>query len=355
MRIALIHHKLKLKGGMETYLLNLISEFNNQQDKVTAFIYEKDTFINPPCLIQKTNLSYLPRAWRKMWFGWRINRKTSMQSFDVCISLTRAIKQDMIICGGTHRGYLQSLGKASRFLDKWEIKLEQQSYDTASIIVAHSDLLKQELISLYHVPENKIVKLYPPVDVTKFHQKYPDTRAQICQKYHLNPKKTLLLFPSTDHKRKGLKLLQAALKRLPENDYEVVVAGSKPAYSLPNFIYVGFVQDMAELYNACDVTLLPSFYDPFGLVALESIQCGTPVILSQFVGAKELISENEGIILNELTPEAIVQAILKTKKENLKVQPDFALKKELTVTDHVNRIKEYAYEAKKEKSRTVIK
>jgi glycosyltransferase involved in cell wall biosynthesis len=344
MRIAIMHHQLELKGGMETYLFNLVKEFNTQQDEVTAFIYKKCLMQDPPCSVKKTNLSFLPRSWRKLWFGWQLPKQKALRSFDLRMSCMRAIQQDIIICGGTHRGYLHHTQKQLGLLDTLEIQLEQRSYDTASAIVAHSELLKKELITLYRVPENKIFKLHPPVDDKHFHQNYRNQKMSLREKYKIDPNKTAIFFPSTGHKRKGFYLLVEALQKLPQNEFELVVAGNKPPHnnSLQNCVYVGFVKDMAQLYTACDMMVLPSLYEPFGLVAVESIQCGTPIIISKYVGAKDLVSEEEGIVLEELTPIAIAQAILKIQQSKLDIKADFVLRKQLTVADHVHKIKKIA-------------
>ncbi len=88
------------------------------------------------------------------------------------------------------------------------------------------------------------------------------------------------MFPSTGHDRKGLPLLLDTLATLPEEQFELAVAGSDSGkfHRLPNVKYLGFIQNMGELYRAADFTVLPSHYEPFGLVVTESLACGTPVV-----------------------------------------------------------------------------
>ena len=56
-------------------------------------------------------------------------------------------------------------------------------------------------------------------------------------------------------------------------------------------IFVGPVDDPVPYYAAADALVLPSFYDPFGLVVLEAAACGLPVVTSRVNGASELLSE----------------------------------------------------------------
>lgn len=339
MKIAIVHHQIKLKGGMETYLFDLIREFSRQGDIVTTFVYKKNFSGSLAASINYTNLFYLPRSLKKFWFGSRIYKKQKEQNFDFRLTLMRAINQDVLVCGGTHLGYLKSCQKKSRILDRVEIKLEKKCYQSASIIIAHSEAVKDELMFFYNVPEEKIVKILPPADGRRFHQNFRDKKAIFRRKFNLHPDKITVLFPSTGHKRKGFSILVDAIKQLPENDFQLVVAGDAPLSKLPNCVHVGFVQNMIELYTASDVTVLPSLYEPFGLVVLESVLCGVPVILSPHVGAKELISENEGIVLSELTAEAISAALLRIQNRTFKISPHFAEEKKLTISEHIHKIK----------------
>jgi glycosyltransferase involved in cell wall biosynthesis len=341
MKVTITHHQFKLKGGMENYLFNLITGFKEHQDTITTFIYKRPTQESHAlCQINHTNLTYLPRPLRKFWFGWQSYKKIAQTDHDLSISLMRAINHDLIICGGTHWGFLTHTQKKPSLLDKIEIQLEQKSYDTAKVVMAHSQLIKDELIKFYNIPEEKIITLYPPVDTRKLHQLCKEDKLRLRAKYNIHPTKTILLFPSTGHKRKGFFLLVEAMKQLPAADYELVVAGNQPPdVNLPNCTYVGFVEDMVELYSACDITVLPSYYEPFGLVAIESLQCGTPVILSEFVGAKELISDKEGIIMSEQTATALKEAILLARSKSFQIEENCVEKKRLTIADHIQQIK----------------
>lgn len=358
MRVAIIHHQLKLKGGMETYLFNLINEFNRQKDDVTIHVYKKVRLKNPPCRIKRYNLFYLPQKLRKFFFGWQIHKNKNLKNYDLRISLMRAINQNILICGGTHLGFLKHTGKTPKLLDNIEINLEKASYQSADLIIVHSHSLTNELLQYYQVPKEKIVCLHPPIDVEKFNQRYQSEKTKFRQQLGISLNKTILLFPSTGHERKGIHLLLEAVKRLPSSDYELIIAGDAiPHTNLTNCKYMGFVEDMALLYSVADVTVLPSYYEPFGLVAMESLQCGTPVILSKFVGAIDLVKPGQGIILKELTVDDLVAALLEIRNNKLTVEFDFAKNLNLTLSDHVRQLKseflrmKLGHEAKEKETR----
>lgn len=63
-------------------------------------------------------------------------------------------------------------------------------------------------------------------------------------------------------------------------------------------------------YTAADVCVIPSHYEPFGLVAIEAMACGTPVVASDVGGLKFTVVPNEtGLLVPPQDTEAFAQAI----------------------------------------------
>jgi glycosyltransferase involved in cell wall biosynthesis len=119
----------------------------------------------------------------------------------------------------------------------------------------------------------------------------------------------------------------------------LLVAGNPiPKFRPGNVRYIGYVNDLAPVYSAVDFTILPSYYEPFGLVVLESVQCGTPVIVTRNVGAAELLTEREAIFLADNRPKTMADTIRRLKS-GLRVEPGFALHHNLTLDQHITMIK----------------
>ncbi|GAB4570710.1 MAG: glycosyltransferase family 4 protein [Anaerolineae bacterium] len=71
------------------------------------------------------------------------------------------------------------------------------------------------------------------------------------------------------------------------------------------------MQDMANFYAACDVLVLPSGTECFGLVQVEAMLCGTPVIMTNIPGARVVVQETGmGKIVPPGDPEAIGAAVI---------------------------------------------
>jgi glycosyltransferase involved in cell wall biosynthesis len=170
-----------------------------------------------------------------------------------------------------------------------QFDLERRVYGDARAIVAHSQLMSRELQRFYGVPAERIDVLYPPVDTARFQPLSDEARAAVRRQFDLPEDRVIFLFSSTSHKRKGYSLLEAffAQTKLPVC---LVVAG-RPVPKTSNTIrYVGYSKEIEKLFAAADFTVVASVYEPFGLVGVESVMCGTPLVIADNVGSAETIT-----------------------------------------------------------------
>ena len=76
--------------------------------------------------------------------------------------------------------------------------------------------------------------------------------------------------------------------------------------------FVGRVpqERLALYYSAADVCVVPSFYESFGLAALESMACGTPVVASRVGGLSTIVQHGRtGYLKSWRCPEAFAQSL----------------------------------------------
>ncbi len=99
-----------------------------------------------------------------------------------------------------------------------------------------------------------------------------------------------LLFVGRPEKNKGLDVLLRAWRRLAERP-ELYVVGQHRRRPEPGLVCTGPLEhrDLARLYKTAAVTVVPSFYESFGLVAAEAMSCGCPVIASDVGGLGEIV------------------------------------------------------------------
>ena len=78
-------------------------------------------------------------------------------------------------------------------------------------------------------------------------------------------------------------------------------------------------QELKDLYAAADVVVMPSIHEPFGIVALEAMAMGTPLIATEVNGLGEIVCDNDGneyaMIIEPNSPEHILAALEELKNE----------------------------------------
>ena len=147
------------------------------------------------------------------------------------------------------------------------------------------------------------------------------------RKQHLKPRLGIedgftLIYTGRVSQDKSLDLLCEVYRRLVKikEDVNLIVAGNGPYLSemqeelkdYPRAYFTGALSRdrLPELYNGADVFLFPSVTDTFGMVILESLACGLPVLVSNHGGPKELVRNGGGAVVPDQKPETWLKAIL---------------------------------------------
>lgn len=306
MKINISINKFRLAGGMERYLFDILdimlqdghdfSVYASKFDRGAPHINEIDA--------HKIAIKWLPKSLRVPYFSARWQK--SLGNGGISMTLNLSQNADLLICGGTHRGYCAVLSSAPSFYDRAYIRSGQKAYNSAGIIIAHSKLMARELTELYGIPEAKIRVIYPPANTERFTPK--GEAVDFRKQFGIAESDTIFLFPSTGHKRKGLPLLQKvfAATNLP---VKLIVAGAPVHTHSRNVIAYGFGSSMDALYRGADFTIMASLYEPFGLVGIESLLCGTRTVMADNIGCTELYSPEAGFIFNRSDEASLHQAL----------------------------------------------
>lgn len=339
-RPALVLFKFKQGGGCERYILDLVNGFNEIGITPTVYstFFDKKITEFHKIIPKLVNLTLIPKKLRMLFLSSSLKKSQLSDEISLSIIPTEA---DILFCGGQHKGYLQAIGKRANLLDKLKIYCEDKSYKYAKKIIAHSELMKQELISLYQLPADKIDVVYPPVDHHKFYPISDEERTELRTKLGFSTNEAIFLFPSTGHTRKGLDVLRSFFDKttLP---VKLVIAGT-PVSPSKNILSLGFRGDMPDLYRAADFTIMASQYEPFGLVGIESILSGTPVVFSENIACTEVIRDNAGLFFNRDNPEelkaAIERGIELVKNRQARIKDPFgSLSYDPSLSHHIQRL-----------------
>ena len=78
---------------------------------------------------------------------------------------------------------------------------------------------------------------------------------------------------------------------------------------IQNVYFTGTRRDVEDVIPSCGLLVLPSFSESFGLVLIEALSCGKPVIGSNVGGIKEIITEDVGLLIDPNDPTDLANAI----------------------------------------------
>jgi glycosyltransferase involved in cell wall biosynthesis len=316
MKIGLSSNALKHSGGLECYAMDLVRGMAALGIEPAFFARRFDLSLPESRMVEphRVNVSFLPGKLRDHWFSWRMRGARRAAGVDVLIGCNRIDSSEIAICGGTHLGYLRATGRQPGCADRWQIALERRQYEAARVIVAHSSLMGDELRELYGIDPAKIELMYPPVDADRFAPVDAATRATLRHRFGFADDEVVLLFPSSSHERKGLPLIEAAVRDL-ELPVVVAVAGRPLARVSKRVRYIGYVKNIEDAYRAADFTILASSYEPFGLVGIESVMCGTPVILSANIGCCDAIAGHAKHVFKAGDPDSARAVMTRAVRE----------------------------------------
>ncbi|NET02919.1 MAG: glycosyltransferase family 4 protein [Sphaerospermopsis sp. SIO1G1] len=202
---------------------------------------------------------------------------------------------------------------------------EKRAFRQTKVVIAVSNKVAQELVDI-GVDHDKIHVIPNGVDLTEF---FPGVvnRQQLGLPTNVN----LAMFAGDIRiSRKNLDTVLHALVKVP--NLHLAVVGETQNSPYPQKVeklkltdrvhFLGYRRDMPKIHQASDFFVFPSRYEPFGLVVIEAMACGLPVITATTTGAADLITPACGIVLPECDDvDALADALkLLNSDRNLRQQ-----------------------------------
>jgi 1,4-alpha-glucan branching enzyme len=214
--------------------------------------------------------------------------------------------------------------KVSNYFMNHLAKLEAQTAQDADLIVTISNYSLQKIHSHYGVDPAKVRIVPNGVDIERFKPR-PD-KAALRRQFGLGDE-PCVLFVGNLISRKGLPLLVEAAKKVAKEraDTKFIIVGEGPlkaslkssiasAGLLGNFRFLGNLSEeqLPQIYNCADVFVLPSIQEGQGIVLLEAMASGVPVVAFDIGGVNEAVCNGEtGLLVGLGDVEALGQAVLK--------------------------------------------
>jgi glycosyltransferase involved in cell wall biosynthesis len=297
-------------GGAERYMRDLAAGFHRLGIRPTLYARKIDRSLPEAAWVdaQALGVRWAPRKMRNLAFAWLFKRRLRARPDAYVFSVNHPGIADLALCGGTHVGHVETAGRPMRLSDRWQIELERKTYGGAHAIIAHSKRMARELQRVYDVPAERIHVHYPPVETARFRPADPAERLALRRKFGLPEDRTVFVFPSTSHERKGYALLEAFFEKT-QLPVCLVVAGRPVPKTGETIRYAGYCKDIEDLFRAADFTVVASVYEPFGLVGVESVLCGTPLVIADNVGSAEAVTGDAKIEFSRDDPASFERAI----------------------------------------------
>jgi glycogen synthase len=192
--------------------------------------------------------------------------------------------------------------------------LEKTALINADRIIAVSRAMKDDILNLYDATPEKVEVIHNGIDAEMYRPTRNDT---VLEEYGIDPNTPFVLFVGRITRQKGIVHLLRALHHV-EGAYQMVLcAGTADTPEIAEEVtamvaevnadtsnHVVWIREMVPvdrlvtLYSHAAVFVCPSVYEPFGIINLEAMACGTPVVASAVGGIPEVvIHEDTGLLV----------------------------------------------------------
>jgi UDP-glucose:(heptosyl)LPS alpha-1,3-glucosyltransferase len=310
-KIAVVVPKYGLVGGGERFASEVTERLALNEN------YEIHVFANrwvahsDRVQFHKVPIVRFPRFLGPLVFAWFVQWKIRRMDFDLVHTHHWIFHADIYSAHGVpHIGWVRDVRKRNPSLyDRAVIHIERSLIRDggSSTFLPVSSIAMEAFRREYAVLPGKWQIVHPGVDVDRFSS--PDReacRTEIRGRYGIGAEDLLLLFVGMNFEVKGLGTIIASLAKAraaqPDANIRLLVVGrgdemkyGKIAGSLgitDAVIFAGKQHaGLERYYRAADVFVLFSAFDTFGMVVLEAMAAGLPVIVSPNVGAKDLVEE----------------------------------------------------------------
>lgn len=202
---------------------------------------------------------------------------------------------------------------------------ERELCEAADRIFVCSQYMMEEVKRLFSIAQEKMCLIHngvvlPPEQNEEMSQRMAEVRQRLGLEQ--GPR---LFYVGRLVREKGVQLLLQAVSRLREEHpaMTLMIAGKGPMreelehlacqYGIANQVrFLGFIDDEHRnvLFRMADVAVFPSLYEPFGIVALEAMAFGTPVLAADTGGLREIVRHQEnGVTMYTGDVDSLVQQL----------------------------------------------
>ena len=217
-----------------------------------------------------------------------------------------------------HGGDINKMAKKNEQIRKMSASILQN----ASHVIAVGEELAATIKNDFGVEEDKLSVISMGIDRTMFYP--PTSKSAVQEELGMDPAKKNFLFVGNVIQEKGVEELVLAFNEVTKNNEQAAlyIVGSRKDRGFFEKIKpltdankaITFVDPMPQTelvryFQAADVFVLPSYIEGLGLVALEAMACGTPVIASNVGGLHYMLKDGAGQLVEPKNAEQLQEAM----------------------------------------------
>jgi UDP-glucose:(heptosyl)LPS alpha-1,3-glucosyltransferase len=328
------------KGGAEKYLVDLCTRMAREDFEVHVYAEHWEEEVEGIHFHRVKTIPF-PKSARLLSFAVRATKEIEKENYDVTLGVGNTLRADVLQPhGGVHWAWFWRSLKAYDHPFVWVIKflgrvlspkqwtqgyIENAPYKENDFcrIVAISDMVKQDVMHWYGIPEDRIAVVYNGVDTERFHPRNRQHREEIRRRHGIGDE-FVILFVSNNFRMKGLGYLLKAIAEIKKEHHpplKLLVLGrdrqapylrlAKKMGISEEVVFGGSTGEPEKYYGAADLLVHPTFYDACSLTVLEAQASGLPVITTVLNGVAGTITDGQDgfVIQNPRDHQALLGKI----------------------------------------------